>query len=651
MAMKTASPWWFSAIFAAGLFLIFLGERPFGHIDGVRLLFTGLGALLVVATTALRVWTFTSTSGERRAVERILLMCHAGVLFSLLIYTFTTQTGQGLVGVDALDAKAQARYVVPMTLLWAIGMLVSLVPLLMVELSLGTARRSEFSVQQMRKSDIDEEAVESFRVREMSASGLTIALAAALLMVTCNVASQRNIRKDVSYFKTSSPGSATVNIARSVSEPIKILLFFPKVNEVKNEVRGYFESLRDAAGNVEIEEHDRMLSAALAKQYRVNVEGTVVIVHGDRNENLVFTVDADKVNTRSARTELRQLDGKVNTALMKVVRTRRVAYVTVGHGELGDADSLWERMGLKASEVKRRLRDLNYQVKDLGVAQGLGNEVPDDANMVIILGPREDLLDEEQDALDRYLARGGRLLIALDPVGNATLGKLQGRLGVSFDRTPITDDERFMAQTRTIRDRRLIITDRFSSHASNTTLSRAPSRHGMVFIEAGSLRETEFADGMPKAKRTYVIRTMPSAFADTNNNFTFDKETETRAQYNLAAAIEDPTSRPAPEGKHPVLGDEGMRAMVFSDVHIFADAIMIQLGGAQAMFDDAIKWLGGEESLAGEVVSEEDVYIEHTHNEDVLWFYSTIVGAPLLVLAFGLWFGLWRRSRIQRRSA
>jgi hypothetical protein len=359
------------------------------------------------------------------------------------------------------------------------------------------------------------------------------------------------------------------------------------------------------------------------------------------------------MKTRTARTELRQLDGKVHTALLKVVRTRRVAYLSVGHGELSDPDSLWERRGLKASEVKRRLRELNYQVKDLGVAQGLGNEVPDDANIVLILGPQEDLLDEELDALDRYLARGGRLLVALDPVGNATLGKLQGRLGLRFDRTPLTDDEKFMAQTRTIRDRRMIVTDRFSSHASNTTLSRAPSRHGMVFIEAGSLHETEFAEGMPKAKRTHVIRTMPSAFADPNNNFSFDKETETRAQYNLATAIEDPSSKPAPaaDGKQPVLDSEGMRAMVFSDVHTFADPIMIQLGGAQAMFDDAIKWLGGEESLAGEVVSEEDKYIEHTHNEDVLWFYATIVGAPLLVLAFGLWFGWWRRSRIQRRSA
>ena len=70
MAMKTASPWWFSAIFAAGLFLFFLGERPFDHMEGIRMVFSGLGAAAMLGITALRVWTVVATSGERRAVER-----------------------------------------------------------------------------------------------------------------------------------------------------------------------------------------------------------------------------------------------------------------------------------------------------------------------------------------------------------------------------------------------------------------------------------------------------------------------------------------------------------------------------------------------------------------------------------------------------
>src|SRR5690606_1862945 len=114
---KTASPWWFSALFAAGLAFLFLGERPFDHIGALRLGFTGSGVLLVLITTGLRAWTFSASRGSRRVVERTLLLSQAGALVALGIYALTTSWGQGVVGVDTLDAKALERFLVPMTVL------------------------------------------------------------------------------------------------------------------------------------------------------------------------------------------------------------------------------------------------------------------------------------------------------------------------------------------------------------------------------------------------------------------------------------------------------------------------------------------------------------------------------------------------------
>src|SRR5207253_2407602 len=41
ITMRTASPWWASLAFGGGLFLVFLGERLFGHLPGIRLGLTG----------------------------------------------------------------------------------------------------------------------------------------------------------------------------------------------------------------------------------------------------------------------------------------------------------------------------------------------------------------------------------------------------------------------------------------------------------------------------------------------------------------------------------------------------------------------------------------------------------------------------------
>ena len=54
------------------------------------------------------------------------------------------------------------------------------------------------------------------------------------------------------------------------------------------------------------------------------------------------------------------------------------------------------------------------------------------------------------------------------------------------------------------------------------------------------------------------------------------------------------------------------------------------------LLDDAVKWLGGEETFVGDVVSEEDKPIKHTKDQDQVWFALTTIGAPLLVLTLGL---------------
>ena len=654
MAMRAASSWWSSVLFTTGLLFLFLGQRPFAHIDAVRVAAIGAGALLVLGTTGLRAWIYLSTTGDRRKIAGSLLLCNAGVLLSLVLYVTTTDWGRGALGLGGLEGEALTRYTVPMTVLWATLLLVSLLPMLMIDISLGSAVR----LPTKQSTAIDDDAVEAFRVREMGASGLTIALAAAFLMVTCNIAQQRNIRHDVSYFKTSSPGEATINIAQSTGKPIRVLLFFPEVNLVKNEVRGYFEVLKSTGANIEIEEHDRMVSAELAREYRVREEGTVVLVHDGKSRSFQLTVDPLRARSRAARSELRELDGKVNEMLLKVIRARRKAYLTVGHGEINDPSSSWGMgTGAQATLVKATLRGLNYEVEDLGLMEGLGSEVPSDANIVMMLAPREPVSEEVLASLDRYLARGGKMLITLDPLGAADLGVLEQRLGVRFSAIPITDDESFIPRTRTIADRRIILSNRFSSHASTTSLGGGGPRQGILFINAGSIERGEVAEGMPVPTRTYVIRSMNEAFADKNDNFQFDEDTEQRRQYNLAAAIElDPGKK---EGKVEAAEGEAaedddadvMRVMLFTDADIFVDQHHAKFQVLNVMLQDAIKWLGGEEHISGEIVSEKDVLIEHTRSGDVLLFYGTIVGAPLLVLGFGLGLAWWRRQRTQRRAS
>ena len=159
MAMRTASPWWASLVFGVGLLFVLLGERLFGHLPGVRLVLTALGVLAILGITGLRGWTYAATTGARRNVERTLLACQIGVVVALVLYAFTTKWGMGHF---TMTEKGAVKFTTVVTVMWALIMLASLVPMFMIEVSLGIPLRTGFDL----KSGSDE-GVEYRRVREI----------------------------------------------------------------------------------------------------------------------------------------------------------------------------------------------------------------------------------------------------------------------------------------------------------------------------------------------------------------------------------------------------------------------------------------------------------------------------------------------------
>ncbi|MGH7471357.1 MAG: Gldg family protein, partial [Longimicrobiales bacterium] len=494
------------------------------------------------------------------------------------------------------------------------------------------ALAAQWAVGPLQRGGREASAVDRLRITQMAAAGLTVALAAAFLMLMGWVASERDKTLDLSYFRTASPGSAARQIVESRNAPLRVLLFFPPANEVRDQVLGYFRALDRVAENVTIEEFDRLASPEIAQQFRVTQDGSIVLAYNDRSEIITMPVQ-----WREARQRLRAFDAEVQRALMRVAREERTIYLTVGHGELNDPASSGplEAAPFRSVDALRRLFGLlNYRVAELGLQGGLGNEVPDDAAMVLVLGPARPFLEPELQSLDRYLSRGGSVLLALEPEGTFQLGPLRQRLGIDFHAVRLADDRQHVRLRGNLADRRLIITDRFSSHASLATLGRVGVGSGMLLMGAGYLEPAD-STRLP----SIVVRSLPSTFADRNGDFEFDEKTEVRKQYSVVAAFDVPRT----QQNGDTTATTG-RAMVFADAELFSDAVVTSLGLNAALAADAVRWLGREESLGGETTSEEDVPVVHTRAQDIVWFHATLFGAPALVLILGL-VGVRRRRR------
>src|SRR5262249_14388793 len=88
---------------------------------------------------------------------------------------------------------------------------------------------------------------------------------------------------------------------------------------------------------------------------------------------------------------------------------QKKVYFTQGHGEKDTTSS--ERDGYNA--ISTALGRENYTVDKVVLAQT--GAVPDDASVVVIAGPKTDFFPNEIDALKKYLAKAGKLLLELDP--------------------------------------------------------------------------------------------------------------------------------------------------------------------------------------------------------------------------------------------
>jgi hypothetical protein len=256
------------------------------------------------------------------------------------------------------------------------------------------------------------------------------------------------------------------------------------------------------------------------------------------------------------------------------------------------------------------------------------------------------------------------------PADALGFGELLSAIGLKYSSTVLANENKHVRRRYNDSDRVMLVTSNFSSHASVSTLSRNAPRAAIVLSGSGSLDPIDQQAKERQNKIDFAVRAAPDTFADSDRNYQRDKDKELAKSYNLAAAVskklearpdkakpadadepKDSAKKDSDEAKDPLEDLNEYRAFVISDADALSDLVLANVPGNQFLFVDAVRWLGGEESWAGEQTTEEDVRIEHTKKEDQVWFYSTIVGAPVLVLGAGVLISRRSRQRRGRKGA
>ena len=585
---------------------LYLGERAL--IDATRGIANGLGVALLVASLVLSAWRWRRSTAERRQAHRNVFLCYVVVLAGLALYAVQT---------PELDLVTSNRLRTLLLVGWPGCILLGLLPAIAMELAIGSMQRTP--------------KLELTRVH-LAARAAAIMVLAVIGFAGLNFAASTWSRKvDLSYFKTTQVGTSTRAIVHNLTKPVHFTLFFPPGNEVLERALGYIDELKRVSPQIEVEVTDQAFEPEKARDLKVRSNGYLAMQCGDKSELLRLELDVEE-----ARGTLRKLDSEVQQRLLKIIRPPRVAYVTTGHMER-DLSPTSDDVRPGLADFKALLESQGFSVRRLGLAEGLANDIPADASLVAVLGPTEEFAANERDALSRYLARGGRALIGMDPDHGVTDDALLAPLGVQVSRTLVAN-ERYTVRVAGQGESPLnLVTTRTAHHPTVSTVEQSSNRMGVVFLGVGHL--TKVVPAPANVDIAFILHSMAQSWDDLNGNSKFDAALEKRDNMPFAAAIEQkikPLGPLNPNGQADGANEPPtMRAVVVADADFAANGVMRNPGNAYFVMD-TVRWLAHAEAEAGTVESEVDVPQMQRKDENAMWFYGTSFIMPVAILLGGL---------------
>lgn len=258
----------------------------------------------------------------------------------------------------------------------------------------------------------------SFFTMKTTKKGLSMGALIVLMLTVLTLVNLISVRKyktwDFSAAKTNTLSDQSIKLLKGLDEELKVIFFYKNGQEGVEENRRAFRELikkyQDQTDRIRLDFIEVNERPDIAKEYGVDKGSGIVFLNYKGRKNRIEKIE----------------EQEVTGALVKVTREKdKIVYFVTGHGE-SDLEDNREATGLNA--LRMMISNNRYEVKTL--ALNVAPKVPADADMVAVVGPQQNFLEHEIQALEDYLKRGGSLLLALESQKTGGLEKILAKLGI-----------------------------------------------------------------------------------------------------------------------------------------------------------------------------------------------------------------------------
>jgi ABC-type uncharacterized transport system involved in gliding motility, auxiliary component len=459
-----------------------------------------------------------------------------------------------------------------------------------------------------------------------ASAALFIVIALGVAVLANAVSLRYNARWDLTENKRHSLSPQTVKLLKALKSPVEVIGFFrsdtPGKRTAEDLLKQYAQA-SDGKFTYRVEDPDR--SPGLARRYGVETYGTLVMQSGEKSEKVL---DAE--------------EERLTNALVKVTRPGNpIVYFVKGHGERDISSS--ERTGM--SQAKEQLEKANYTVKDLELART--GKVPPDAAVVIVPGPRTDLLPPELTAIDDYLAQGGHVLLMADPLQADGLAKYVAKYGVTLGQDLVVEPSPIGRLLGVGPEVPLVM--QYEQHPITKDMAKVMTGFPLT-------RSVSPAKTPPKGMTvTPLAKTSADSWGETNLDglrrgqpaSRDDKDTPGPVPVLLAVTIE-PT--PAPKVAGQAEADDSKKPkgrLVVLGTSTFASNQALGFQGNRDLFLNIVAWLAGQEdeiAVRPKDPRQNPIFATEAQKNAILWLSIVVLPGAVMVC------GIARVVRRRRRS-
>ncbi len=201
------------------------------------------------------------------------------------------------------------------------------------------------------------------------------------------------LRVDLTENNRYTLSSQTVKILKSLDHDVDVIAFYRSDERTRQAMLDLLKEYSYYSPNFTFRFVDPDKSPAEAVEHGITSYRTTLLRYGDKQEI---------VGTES--------ESRLTRALIKLLSDEvKTIYFVKGHGEKSIDSLKGNDYGLARETMEKE----NHQVHELLLMSR--ERVPEDAAVVVVAGPENDLLPVELEKLTAYLKSGGRVLFMLDP--------------------------------------------------------------------------------------------------------------------------------------------------------------------------------------------------------------------------------------------